>query len=288
MDDENLKHKKEKSNSKRKQYFYFFVGLIIVFLLGFFLNIMGLSREGFELCTAFIVSYILLFTGKIILKEFSSYLVSSGLFLLSLTYLFDGIEELVFFKEDGFVDLLEDYLFDYCLLISFLMICFGFIKMLDKKNKTFYKLKQSSLKDPLTGIYNRRALFQLYGDKNIIDPVTFCYIDLDNFKEINDKNGHQEGDVALKKFTDIITSHKRPSDYFFRIGGDEFVLVINTLDTNVAGDIIKRFNSIVKKDMEKYKLDFTYGFVPVKNPISLEEILKESDNLMYKNKTNKK
>ncbi len=144
------------------------------------------------------------------------------------------------------------------------------------KNCKIDKLNHKSLHDTLTGIFNRRALFQIYGEKEITDSLTFCYIDLDGFKEINDRNGHDAGDILLKDFAELITRCKRDSDQFFRIGGDEFILIIDTIELETVCRIIERFRALIKKEMNDFYFDFTCGYVPVTEPHTLDEVLKKS------------
>ena len=223
-DRDSLRNMNYRFSLKSRKYLSFCTGLVLSVLVIYLLESLGITRDIVEIYTSVIISYVVFFTAYILARDFRFYLASAGLFLLSLAYFWDGAEELVFFNENGFIDRVEDMVSDYLVLASVLIICFGFIRMLTRKENSLNCLKQTSLMDPLTGVYNRRALFQIYGDKEIIDPVTFCYIDLDGFKEINDRNGHETGDVVLKDFAEIVTRLKRASDQFFRIGGDEFVL----------------------------------------------------------------
>ncbi len=86
-------------------------------------------------------------------------------------------------------------------------------------------------RDSLTGIYNRRAMTQelsiaVEANKRHPSPNSVIILDLDNFKSINDKHGHAEGDRVLVNFTELITQSTRKIDRFFRYGGEEFVLLL--------------------------------------------------------------
>ena len=59
---------------------------------------------------------------------------------------------------------------------------------------------------------------------------------------------------------------------FFRIGGVEFILVLDTLELEIIGNIIERFNSLIKKEISDYIIDFTCGYVPVTEPLTLGEV----------------
>ena len=264
-------------------------GLILLLIILFFLMKQNYFRDGFyEVFTSSLIFYLLFSTSIIIYKELHYKTVPAGLLLMSLEYFLDSFEELSIFQEDGVIDRLEDLSQDFMMLISVIIMFVGFVIVLKRKDSKIVSLKHTSLHDPLTGIYSRGALLQIYGETEINDPVTFCYLDLDGFKEINDRNGHETGDVILKEFAEIITRHKRNNDQFFRIGGDEFILVVDTLELEIVGNMIERFRSIVKEEISEYPLDFTCGFVPVTEPLTLEYVLRKADALMYEKKRSKK
>ncbi|NVK00647.1 MAG: diguanylate cyclase [Oceanospirillaceae bacterium] len=92
------------------------------------------------------------------------------------------------------------------------------------------ELSQIAQRDPLTGLLNRRALqdhleLEISRSKRSKAPMALMFIDLDNFKEINDEHGHEAGDAALVHITRSLSRHIRESDVLMRVGGDEFVLI---------------------------------------------------------------
>ena len=264
-------------------------GLVAAFIIVLFLIENSLFREEpYEIITSILIFYLLASISLIIYKELRFRMVSAGMLLMALLYFFDAFEELAVFKEEGIVDRMEDVSRDYIMLTAVVVMFLGFVIVLKKKERKIISLKHKSLHDPLTGIYNREALFQSYGQTEIIDPVTFCYLDLDGFKEINDRNSHEAGDAVLRDFAEIITRHKRSSDQFFRIGGDEFILVVDTLELETVGSMIERLKTIVKEEISEYPLDFTCGYVPVSEPLTLDYVLRKADTLMYEKKKRKK
>jgi diguanylate cyclase (GGDEF)-like protein len=99
--------------------------------------------------------------------------------------------------------------------------------------------------DSLTGIPNRRLLFELVpkayaGALRTNVKVAFLFMDLDNFKTINDSYGHQAGDEVLKIFTDRVLGVIRSSDIFARVGGDEFVVVMTDLKVKANAGMLAR------------------------------------------------
>jgi diguanylate cyclase (GGDEF)-like protein/PAS domain S-box-containing protein len=93
------------------------------------------------------------------------------------------------------------------------------------------ELRQQSLHDPLTGLYNRRHLAQALGHELGLaerrrQPVSLVMGDLDHFKQVNDRHGHQAGDEVLKTFAQLLRQGTRGSDNAYRMGGEEFLLVL--------------------------------------------------------------
>ena len=117
-------------------------------------------------------------------------------------------------------------------------------------------------------------------------------IDMDNFKKINDKLGHQEGDNALRDMAAIIKSCIRGSDFAARYGGDEFVLAtrmengIETLMQKIQ-DAVDRYNL---KQNHPFKLEISYGYgvYTADGNRNIDEFLTYIDNLMYKHKTERR
>ncbi|WP_166667380.1 GGDEF domain-containing protein [Hypnocyclicus thermotrophus] len=161
-------------------------------------------------------------------------------------------------------------------------------KEIEKKVILQNILEKETLYDSLTTAYNRKALFRIF-DKLMLeldsdDYISFNFLDIDNLKKVNDLKGHNNGDKLIKEFVRIISSEIRNSDYIFRIGGDEFVLIITKCTINTHNLILERISNICKDN----NIHFSIGSVikQLKHIKNLNEILKESDNLMYQDKRN--
>tara|TARA_R100001143_G_C3339261_1_gene123409 strand:+ start:222 stop:1226 length:1005 start_codon:yes stop_codon:yes gene_type:complete len=158
---------------------------------------------------------------------------------------------------------------------------------------------QMAILDELTKIPNRRGFMMLAENslslcnrQNI--PAALAFIDLDNFKPINDKFGHAEGDRALIAFVNTIRKFIRDSDLFARLGGDEFVLFFIDATIKQAeakiDEISRLLISYNKEANRGYEIAFSYGIVEF-NPESnstLTKMLADGDSLMYKVKEKKR
>ncbi len=152
--------------------------------------------------------------------------------------------------------------------------------------------------DELTGVYNRRG-FMALGEKSLKLcqrshlPASLVYLDLDDFKKINDSYGHAEGDRVLSLFAENIKDISRDSDVVARIGGDEFAILFADSLGDGSESIISRIKNGLKKiilrEKLNYEIGFTYGIIsydPDKHS-SLAELLEQGDALMYQHKSDK-
>lgn len=149
--------------------------------------------------------------------------------------------------------------------------------------------------DDLTKIANRRGFLSLA--KNSLNmcarqnsSASMAFMDLNNFKPINDKFGHAEGDRALVAFADHMRKIFRSTDVYARIGGDEFVVLLCNSDIKPAEEIIGRLRTSIndynKKAQRGYDLSFCEGIVKVEDiqNCSIDELLKLADSVMYEKK----
>jgi len=149
--------------------------------------------------------------------------------------------------------------------------------------------------DELTNISNRRGFIKLA--QNSLDicarhniPASIVFFDLNEFKSINDKFGHAEGDMALITFSEMINNTFRDSDVFGRLGGDEFAVLLTDTSLEPVEKTISRFrDSIERYNRESnrgYDISFSEGIVAIDHEknISLELLLSQADSLMYEKK----
>ncbi|TWA71397.1 PAS domain S-box-containing protein/diguanylate cyclase (GGDEF)-like protein [Azospirillum brasilense] len=105
------------------------------------------------------------------------------------------------------------------------------------------RLRRLSERDGLTGLFNRRTFFERLEEvlgRPDTGPSALLYVDLDNFKAVNDLHGHQQGDAVLKAIGGLLTNGVRPGDLPGRLGGDEFVLWLGRTDEPQAVAVAER------------------------------------------------
>ncbi len=147
--------------------------------------------------------------------------------------------------------------------------------------------------DPLTGVLNRRSFNEIAEKKMIYSevnnhPYTMVYIDLDNFKTINDTFGHAIGDLVLKFVVDTIQTHIRNTDFLARLGGDEFGILLTDIDQEHAEAIIQRLQSALLEKMEfnHWEVTFSIGVLTVLSmPESVDKLVSLTDAVMYEVKS---
>lgn len=145
--------------------------------------------------------------------------------------------------------------------------------------------------DSLTNTYNRRAgLGKLECDLNRVENLSVVYMDIDNFKEINDNMGHIIGDKLLKIFAETIMEAMPDLSYLIRLGGDEFLLVCIMQPYEKIKQICDQFEHQRIKIDESTDLNFSYGLVEYKadEHKTLDGLIHEADQLMYEYKMSKK
>jgi diguanylate cyclase (GGDEF)-like protein len=137
--------------------------------------------------------------------------------------------------------------------------------------------------DQLTGALSRRALDRLWEKRGT--PATFIIVDVDDFKSINDRYGHQAGDQVLKITAQRIQALLRSHDALCRMGGDEFVLRIDGEDlraaTSVAERIITALGDPIVDDGVSFEVGASLGIAPYERGRTQTELLRRADAAMY-------
>ncbi|WP_130536622.1 diguanylate cyclase [Thiomicrorhabdus indica] len=160
---------------------------------------------------------------------------------------------------------------------------------------SYIEANDAARTDVLTGLPNRRDYVES-GKKFFDDhqkakqPMTLAVLDLDGFKPVNDKYGHDIGDSLLKAFAKFVEHSLKSSDYFARIGGDEFAVILQNTDCESAKNILQR----LLEDLLSHSFNLEKIEVPIKVGMSIgadcsfeggfDEMFKRADSRLYASK----
>lgn len=125
-------------------------------------------------------------------------------------------------------------------------------RLYEETRRLLEETQRLALTDTLTGIPNRRALHELFDHElkaaeRYQTPLAFLILDLDDLKRVNDSGGHSLGDLALKRFSQVLVGNARRGDIVARYAGDEFVLVMTHSDRGAATKGIERILSALRR-----------------------------------------
>lgn len=149
--------------------------------------------------------------------------------------------------------------------------------------------KSLSRSDHLTGLANRRSFEESFEleckrSRRYHRPITLVYMDLDNFKKVNDGQGHHTGDEVLVAVAATLRSNLRATDCVARIGGDEFAILLPETNEDASRIILKKLDAVLQELLAgtNWPIGFSFGVVTFPAPLdSLEEMLGRADKLMY-------
>ncbi|ESY91299.1 GGDEF domain-containing protein [Mesorhizobium australicum] len=141
--------------------------------------------------------------------------------------------------------------------------------------------------DSLTGLLNRRALFDMHGHVPVGAFTAVVVFDLDNFKTINDEFGHAAGDEVLRVFANELTANLRPADVAARMGGEEFALVLKRTLPETVEQAAERIRAafatrLIETEAGSLTCTVSAGFAfGSKEGISLDKVLSAADKALY-------
>jgi diguanylate cyclase (GGDEF)-like protein len=153
--------------------------------------------------------------------------------------------------------------------------------------ETFYEL---AILDPLTGLYNRRFSDErlraeiLRAERNHL-PLIVILLDLDDFKQINDRFGHPAGDLVLKEFARRLSKTIRGSDFAVRTGGDEFLLVLPECPPENVQLVLSRLTPFeIACDGKKIPVSSSRGWAQYHPSETPEQFIGRADEALYEQK----
>ncbi|MBK3333304.1 diguanylate cyclase [Persephonella atlantica] len=161
-------------------------------------------------------------------------------------------------------------------------------------NRRMMKLSEENYKDPLLGILNRRALIKV-GNTEIEKakirglPLSVMVIDLDNFKQINDRYGHDVGDKVLKDFVETVKKIISSRDLFFRLGGEEFLIILPGADISKTLEIGEQIREAIEGrdiETEEGKIHYTVsiGIAQMGEEDDIYSVISRADDNLYRAK----
>lgn len=158
------------------------------------------------------------------------------------------------------------------------------------------KLEQIAQHDALTGVYNRHKLYELLTQelsmvKRYQRPGAVVFFDLDNFKQINDIYGHNEGDRVLKTLAGLVGTLTRETDAFGRWGGEEFLVILPETDRHAAllmAEKLRQAFASYPFGLSDRPVTCSFGVTQIAPDDSIESLMARADGALYAAKANGK
>ncbi|MDO6426321.1 GGDEF domain-containing protein [Thalassotalea sp. 1_MG-2023] len=142
------------------------------------------------------------------------------------------------------------------------------------------ELKDLAERDPLTGALNRKGIEHIF--TNEIKVMSLMFIDIDHFKPLNDRYGHNIGDIILKDFVKLISENCRTSDFLARWGGEEFLLICPNTKVLEANELAEDLRQLIAEHnfVQNIKLTASFGLAQKENE-TIAELIERADVALY-------
>lgn len=268
-------------------------GLVFVLLLS------GQSSAETQLWTFFSVGIVLAFGA--LLSGFRLK-PSDGWFLVAATVISGTIylhhclrvplsgadsEELLFVSALAFIDVLGEFLIGLACLLALGQRA---LSEMAQANETLLSTQRAIRTlvdaDPLTGLYNRRRLRNFLENTKAVGG-SLVFIDVDDFKGINDRWGHLTGDQCLRRIAEALREIFRSEDGLFRVGGDEFLVVVPEMKPGAVRQRIRLLRAkLAPKGSDVVPILIAAGVIELHPDLPMEEALALADTAMYSDKAN--
>ncbi len=240
-----------------------------------------------------------------------------------LTVLESSVIYLKYYSDHISVEIINNFAVYFLFIVMFSIICNAILKMnyeaikiVDRENEilqlsnealelkisertseltfTNERLKGLVYYDNLTGLPNRKIMMEIFNKllANKNKKFAVFFIDLDNFKNINDSFGHQAGDIMLEKVAERLKSIIRPNDIICRIGGDEFIILIENIESTknveeIAAAIGKRLSSAFVYQEYQLLIGASIGIsIFPEHGTDVDTLIKNADLAMHEAKNN--
>ena len=165
------------------------------------------------------------------------------------------------------------------------------IKEAGEIKKRSLELERDSLFDKLTGLYNRKAFDHKISEalanmSRYKIPYSLLFCDIDNFKSINDKYGHNVGDAALTKIAALLKDKLRKNDFISRYGGEEFVVILPhsvLQDAKIAGEGVRSFidAAVFSYKNANITLTLSIGICEFREDDDCNTVIERADRALY-------
>jgi len=163
------------------------------------------------------------------------------------------------------------------------------IVLVDRLRRVHERESALARVDLLTQLPNRRAFYEHAGTEimraqRYQRPLTAISLDLDNFKSVNDHDGHDAGDRLLCTVAETLQKNVRSTDAAARLGGDEFAILLPETGREAAGEIAAKLQQQLVLDMQKggWPVTVSFGVATfMAPPESIDDLMKQADRLMY-------
>jgi diguanylate cyclase (GGDEF)-like protein len=168
--------------------------------------------------------------------------------------------------------------------------------MNEELRSTQKQLEELVHTDPLTAAFNRHAFYgyvRRQGEDEAASSGCVGFFDIDDLKAINDCFGHAAGDMVIRSVVRSIREIIRAEDLIYRWGGDEFFVIMVSMDARMAEARMRRLDSLLKHVYidnipEPVEVGVSWGFTDFSNPSELEDAIKAADSVMYGRKQTRK
>lgn len=199
----------------------------------------------------------------------------------------NGSENILFVSSLAFIDVFGEFLIGLACLLALGQRA---LTEMAQANETLLSTQRAIRSlvdaDPLTGLYNRRRL-RSFLENTKEAGGSLVFLDVDDFKGINDRWGHQTGDQCLRRIAEALRDIFRAEDGLFRVGGDEFLVVVPTMKPASVGKRIRDLRlQLAPKGTDVIPISIAAGVIELHADLPMEEALALADTAMYSDKAN--